>query len=354
MNWVLVATGVALLGLTTIDLIATVVTPGLGRGIFASRVADVAWRVALWGHERSPNHRLLGAIGVVLVVSVPGMWMAALWAGWTAIFSSSDQAVLVASTGVPADGWSRVYFAGYDLFTSGLGDMVPGGSVWQVLTVLDTAMGLGMVTLAVTYLVPVVQAATGRRQLARQIAHAGCSAPELLRRCWSPPEVTWISDNAQSITGQLQTVTEQHLTYPVLHFLHSTDPYTSLGPRTAALYDAAIAARELGAGPGERLALDLLLDAIDDLVSSVGHPSVPRGGTTPPVPDIDVRRDETVDPDPDRDGTVAGGDGRLAAAYDERAEQRRGLDALLRHDGWTWESVDGALVPGEDGRSRTT
>lgn len=82
-----------------------------------------------------------------------GTWLLLLWAGWTLVFSASPEAVLQDPEGVPADGWARAYFAGFSVFTLGVGDYVPNGPVWQLLTVVAVVSGLALTTMAITYLV---------------------------------------------------------------------------------------------------------------------------------------------------------------------------------------------------------
>ena len=52
--------------------------------------------------------------------------------------------------------------AGFTAFTLGVGDYIPNGQPWEVLTAIAVVSGLGLTTLAIIYLVPVVSAVTAR------------------------------------------------------------------------------------------------------------------------------------------------------------------------------------------------
>ena len=319
MRWLLFPVGVLVLLATTVDLFATVSQPGRRGGFIAARLADVGWRGALRLHRTWPSHRRLAAAGVMCVVAVPLWWMTTLWLGWSLVFMSSEHAVVDARTGDPSTTTARVYFAGYSLFTSGLGDKLPGGGVWEVATVLATAMGLGLVTLAITYLMPVVQAGTSRRSFAHHVTWLGSTPDGIVARCWRPPEVTTLADEAAALLPRLGTLTEQHLTYPVLHYLHSIDVATAFGPRVVALHDAMLIAADQDADDASRLRFRLVCAAVDDLTDTVPF-------------------DDDASSEPDLPPSMTTGSGLHGG---QASRRRRRLRQLVEHDGWDWSAVDG-------------
>ena len=320
MRLVLFPVGVLVLLATTADLFATVSQPGRRGGFIAARLVDVVWRAALGLHRRWPSHRRLAAAGIMCVVAVPIWWMATLWLGWSLVFMSSDHAVVDADTGNPSGTTARAYYAGYSLFTSGLGDKLPGGGVWEVATVLATATGLGLVTLAITYLMPVVQAGTARRSFAHHVTWLGATPDGIVARCWRPPEITTLADEAAALLPRLGTLTEQHLTYPVLHYLHSIDVATAFGPRVVALHDAMLIASEHGADDASRLRFRMVRSAVDDLTGTL------------PIDDDDTSQE------PELPTSLAAG--RAAVRTEETSRRRRRLRQLVEHDGWDWSAVD--------------
>jgi len=290
---------------TIVDLFATVARPGYHGGFLATRLVDLLWRAALALHRRRPSHPRLAVAGVTCVAAVPLCWMTAMWVGWSLVFTSSEAGVIDAQTGDPASTVSRVYFAGYSLFTSGLGDKVPGGGVWEVATVLASAMGLGLVTLAITYLVPVVQAATSRRSVARRITRLGATPQGIIDRCWRPPSVTVLGGATTDLLPQLELLTEQHLTYPVLHYLHSIDVATAFAPRLAALHGTMVLATDGDVSDDERIRFELVREAVEDLTDTY-----PLRGSG--------------------DRTDAG----------TRVGVRQRLEEFVQRDGWDWSAVD--------------
>ena len=213
--------GAALIALVLIDVTWTTVAAGSGAGPFTKRSSRMLWRAALAIHRRTGGHTFLSAAGTVIVAAALMTWIALLLVGWTLIFSSTDGAVRTASTGVPADFIDRVLYVGYTVLTLGLGNFVPGEGIWQLATVLATGTGLVLVTLSITYLVPVASAVVQRRQLAGQIAGLGGTAQDIVLRAWNGNDFGSLGQSLSMLLSTLHTVRLQHLAYPVLHFFHS-------------------------------------------------------------------------------------------------------------------------------------
>lgn len=132
---VLLGLGVLCLGVTMLDALTTTVAPDTGGGVVTGRLARGSWSL-LRRLARRPGglvHRSLGPTVTVLTI---GTWLVGLWLGWFLVLSASPDAVVADATGEPADGWTRFYFAGFAVFTLGIGDQVPAGTPWQIVTVL--------------------------------------------------------------------------------------------------------------------------------------------------------------------------------------------------------------------------
>ena len=316
MNWLLLAFGTVLLSVIVVDLFATVVKPG-GGGFWGKRIADGVYRCGLALHRRRPNHRLLANVGVSAVVSITLSWMFSMWLGWSLVYLSSDRSVLDTATQEPADAWSRVYFAGYSLFTVGLGDKTPGSTPWQIATVLTSLMGLGLVTLAITFLVPVLQAATQRRSFARSVTHLGETPTGIVERSWTGSHR--LSAVAFDLAQEVSVLTDKHLSYPILEHLHSAGSCSALAPRVAALYDAVLIAART-ANDSEAANLAHLEAAISDFATVLAERRPVNPSNEPPP------RPHGLDPASTQ---------RFADASDIRSR----LAALVDHDGWDWDVI---------------
>lgn len=298
-----------------------------GAGVVSRRVASGLWRMALAVHRRVGSHRFLEASGPLIVVAIVIVWIALLWTGWLLIFLSGPAAVVDATTQAPANFADRVYFVGFTLFTLGVGDFVGGASVWRVLTAVASINGLFTITLAITYLLPVVSAATSKRQLALLIHSLGDTAGEIVANGWSGDDFDGLEPQLREVTSLLLLHSERHLAYPVLHYFHASDPEASLAPKLAALDDAELILSHCVAKEHrpDAAVLRALRHAIDVFLRRVQHRFVVQAEDTPPLPDIQTAEDAgvpVVELDSVRD------------AFAQRGDRRRWLLGLVRSDGW--------------------
>lgn len=327
MTAALALTGTALIVAVLLEVTWTTVAAGSGAGPFTSRLTRILWRGALAVHRRREGGTFLVAAGVAIVVSVLVTWVAALLLGWVLVFASSDGAVRAASTGIPGDLVDRIYFAGYTMLTLGLGDQVPGAGIWQLATVLATGTGLVLVTLSITYLVPVASAVVQRRQLAAQIASLGGTAHDIVLRGWNGTDFGSLGQNLSMLSSSLHTVRLQHLTYPVLHFFHSQSRHDAAAIHLTNL-DQAIGLLRYGVSDAvspDAQTLAALQNGIDEFLATMegihitddAHPIAPA--SLEPLDQAGIPTDPST----------------YRAHVDDNERQRRLLASYLHDDGWT-------------------
>jgi hypothetical protein len=336
--------GIALVALGVLDQLKTVVNAEGAGGFVTSRLVDRIWRLALAVHRRRESHRLLRGVGVAMVPVTILTWVAMLWAGWFLIFMATPEAVVEASSGEPASGWSRLYYAGDTIFTLGSGDLRPEGSFWRVVSTVAVLVGLSLVTLGLTYLVPVVQAVSAKRKTAALISALGGTPELLLERSWTGEDYSGLNEHLVVLTVDLAGVRQSYFAYPTLHYFHSLDAHDAFEPRLAALDEAltvltAAVPPELAPKPSiiepARHIIRSLLEALDtSFIDAAADP--------PPRLELDAlgaRGLPFVDP------------GAVAAALEDHAVRRRLLRGFVEHDGWDWAQavwMEGELTGGAE------
>lgn len=280
--------GAAVLVAVVIDVFWTITPHGPTPGLVVNRMTRRIWRGLLRLHHRRPIHGTLTAAGVALLAGTALTWALLLWGGWTLVFAASDGAVVAAATGVPADFVERIYFAATLTFTTGTGDFI-AGSGWHLVAGVASLTGLGIVTLSVSYLVPVISAATMRRRVVRTIRLLGRAPDEIKAR--TRVGARWqLTQVAPTIADDLNTVAEAHLAYPVLHYLHARRAEDALSLRVATLLDAVqamLASEEIDALERQRLLV--VVRAIDDLTRTLlTEPEPARGDDDADTSDHEV------------------------------------------------------------------
>jgi hypothetical protein len=281
-----VLVGVGLVLLALVDVAWTTIAAGSGAGPLTGRVTDGLWRAALAVHRRRPSHRWLAVSGVAIVLAVLAVWIAMILAGWSLVFGVAPGAVREASTGVPADLVDRLYFVGYTVFTLGIGDYVPGDGTWQLATVAATGTGLVIVTLSITYLVPLASAVGGRRGLAAYISSLGTSPSAILRTGWDGSGFDGLEQHFVELTTKLTALRQQHLTYPIVHFFHTGNVVNSAPPNVANLAKV-LHVLACGVAPSVRMRASILRPlqcALDAFLDTLGESRLPPAEPLAPLP----------------------------------------------------------------------
>ena len=328
---VLVLVGALLVLLAMTDAVFTTLAAGRGGGPLTQHVGRWTWRL-LRAASRHENSRLLAHAGMCVLLSTVLTWVLLTWVGWTLVYASSDGAVLDSTTSAPADLAARIYFAGFVIFTLGVGDVVPGAGAWQVVTALASFLGLFLVTLSITYLVSVVSAAVDRRALARDISLSGETGSEVVLLHWAGDAISsTFTSLTQTLSTQVLRISQQHLAYPVLHHFHATEAASS-APRALAVLDDTLLILEAGVPEHVRPAPDVLtrlrrtLEQYAETVTGAASADAPL----PPLPDLGLLRGA---------GIPTVGDAQFALDAELHETRRRRVHELVRADAWPWPAA---------------
>ena len=339
MNPLLIALGTVLLAITLIDALWTTVMPH-GAGPISGRVCRAIWAIV----KRCPQplrRRLLPVVGSLsmLVVIFGGVLM--LWLGWMVLFCADPSSVVNTATGIQAGHIDRAYFTGYTLFTLGNGDFHPHGPFWQIVTVVSSFSGLFLVTLSITYLLPVLSAATQKRQLAAMIRDLGSDPQSVVIEAWDGKGFEMLMRKFSStLSPMIHLHAQRHLEYPIIHYFHSNKPEASLAIGITIL-DEALTLIAHAAAPEARPHPSEILHArraISGLLDMLGGRHVRWAGDNPPPPAMDRLASAGI---PLADKI------ELEQAVIDSSLRRRHLRAFVEDAGWTWDG----LSPQESSRS---
>ncbi|WP_232703398.1 potassium channel family protein [Halobacterium wangiae] len=330
MSVVTLVVGLVLLVGVVVDLLWTIVWVEGGAGPLTARLMSGTWRVLR--RVGSRESRLLELGGPLVLGAGFVVWTAGLWGGWTLVFASAGEAIADAF-GARTVGWGDlVYFTGYVFFTLGNGDFVPRGTVWQVATTLAAGSGMLFVTLSVTYVLSVLGAVTQKRTFAKNVSGLGERGTEVLRRSWDGERFSGLRVPLNTVATQLNTLTANHMAYPVLHYFYTRQ--SDRAPTTSvAVLDETLTLFQHGVPEADRPGALLLAESrssVGEYLQTVGSAYVEPAEEAPPGPDLDALREAGVP-------TVS--DEAFADALADLEERRRRLLGLVRSDEHEWPNT---------------
>jgi hypothetical protein len=201
-----------------------------------------------------------------------------------------------------------------------------------VATVVAAANGFFFVTLAVAYLLPLITAVIEKRQLAAYLTALGRRPEEMLVQAWTGRDFGVLPTHLVALVPMLTLLSQRHLAYPILHYFHSLERETAIGPSVAAL-DEALTLIEYAVAPELRpdsTALRPLRWSVGLFLKTLESEFLTPGDEAPPLPALGPLGDAGI-------RTLSAGDFRSAAAA--LAQRRRLLLALVEQSGWTWEDA---------------
>jgi hypothetical protein len=328
--------GLALVATALVDVLSTTIAVNRGAGPVTGRLAHALWTRVLVRHRRRTSHQLIWYGGISVVLGTLATWLVLTVVGWVLVFAAGDGAVVHVADDAAASLADRAYFAGYSVFTLGNGDLRPNGAWAQLATTAAAASGLFLASLAVSYIIPVVAAAGEKRQVAGYISSIGESPDELLLGAWDGQSFGRLDDHLIALTPMVGLAGQRYLSYPTLHYFHSTERLGALAPSVAAL-DESMTMLAHGVAPEVRpdaVALRPARGAVLELLETLHRAFIEPAEQVPPVPSLARLRQAGIP-------TVT--DAEFAEAVAGVEKRRRLLLALVEADGWVWEAV---VAPG--------
>ncbi|TWT14340.1 potassium channel family protein [Planomicrobium sp. CPCC 101079] len=280
--------GILLLVTGILDFFWTALWVDGGAGPVTRRLANVLWRLLRkLGRDRP---QVLSLSGPLILSLTLFSWIFFLWIGWALIFLS-DQGSLAGSQNNEYATWSdKLYYTGYLVFTLGNGDFKPTNGIWQAMTVLATGSGMLFITLAVTYLLSVLNAVTLKRSFANSVTGIGRHGGEIVENAWNKTDFHDIDLILKSYSDQISTLTAQHKAYPILHY-YQTSNVTEAFSVALVVFDEALTILQYGipecCKPNKLLVVEAR-SSIDSFLDTINPTYVSPSKNTPPALELET------------------------------------------------------------------
>ncbi|MEX0721663.1 MAG: potassium channel family protein [Balneolaceae bacterium] len=326
MEYILLFTGIILVIVAYTDILQTTIQH-TGAGFLSQRSGAFIWWIFLKLSGNNGKKSFLGLAGLFIVSVLILTWIGFIWLGFTLIFNFQPHSVLLTSSRLPTDFMDKLYYTGYTLSTLGNGDLLASNNLWRILTIILAVSGLLIITLSITYLIPLLSAVTNKRKLCAYISFLGNSPEEIILKGWNGNDFSQLNQHLYELSWMVLDHKEKHLLYPVLHYFHSNEKKFA-APVALTVLDETISVIKGSSFLQERIdmiTLNILRNSLDDYLSILKETYIQKSGTAPYLPKLNTLY-ATFDIDRVQ----------IQKYFDTLTERRELINGMVQADGWDW------------------
>lgn len=323
--------GIVIILLVTVDLLTTTLRMG-GGGFISTFVSKWTWNLFFFMAKKDAKSHLLNLAGFFILIVLILTWLILIWSGYSLIYLSDLDSVVESSGEIPANTVGNIYFVGYTLSSLGNGDLKAGTDFWRIVTNIMSFYGFFFITLTITYILPVLDAAIKKRTLSAYIFQLGKTPDEILKNGWNGENFNMLYDQFKNMHTMVLDHTERHLAYPILHYFHSQNAKYA-APLNLALLDETITIQEIYQLDKSTAAYNwkILRQSIDAYLDVLGKSDILDSKEAPPFSYRHKLQSFPISISEDEEHQ------KLL----EFKKRRKIWVSLIEKDGWDWDDLTG-------------
>ena len=227
-----------------LDVFQTVLYARAGTELISPLVSRTIWGVFRlvsrpFGHDRG---RVLTFCGPVILVALIFVWAAGLALGAALMMHPHLGAGIRGSQGsTPTDFMSALYAGASSLSFVGSGDFKPESAAFKALYMLNSLIGMSVMSLVLTYVMQIYNALRSRNALGlaiQTLSNDTGDAAELIAGLGPQGQFNSGYNNLSTLASNACAVKESHHFYPLLFYFRFTEPYYSVSKTATVLLDS--------------------------------------------------------------------------------------------------------------------
>lgn len=176
-------------------------------------------------------------LGLIHLVMNLWLWILLVLLGGFFVFAGSADMVVNAQTKTPATLVERIYYTVFVFSTLGNGDFVPGNNFSMIFTPFYSVIGFGVLTIGISYLLSVTNAALVKKNLATFISSMGQSPSRLYRFFNSNGNAKQFLKRIDDLVQLIDTHANNHLAFPIVHYFLTSDRKRAAAIHLSSLYE---------------------------------------------------------------------------------------------------------------------
>ena len=227
--------GVLLLLLVAYDVYTTILDDRPRVGPISDTLNRVVWsvgRAVASRLQRTGRHHFLNALGPLLLPGLLVHYLIFVASGFAFIYYPHMHAKFAVSAGAAGMPWfDSLYFSGVTLTTVGYGDIAPLARSMRLVALSESASGVALISLSITYLIAVYQALERKRTVALSFYHQaeeGANVASFIAHHFVDGRFYGIIDVLRPAARDLHGLLESHVEHPIIHYFHPVQVYKSL------------------------------------------------------------------------------------------------------------------------------
>ncbi len=235
LRWLEMIAGSLLTLAILLDVFLTVLYARIGTGFISHRLGHWVWRFICMISDRLPRRYradFLSFGGPTLLVVVVAVWVFGLFLGAALVTHPNLGRTVTATTGeTPTDFATAFYVAGDTMTTVGTSDLAPRTSAFRTFYVLNSLIGLVVITLTITYLLEIYTALNRRNTFTLKVHLATDEtgdAAELLAGLGPHGEFQAGYSHLAEMSAEMIQLKESHHFYSALMYFRFAEPHYAL------------------------------------------------------------------------------------------------------------------------------
>ena len=331
MEIVVIIAGILIYFLTALDIVQTTLSMQ-GGGFITSRYSHWLWSFFLKISGGNGRKKILSHTGYILLIAIVLLWVFLLWLSFVLLLSAYEGSIINSTTRDAADLLEKIYYAGFTISTLGMGDYIASSNSWRILSAIYSFTGLILLTMSVTYFIPVLSAVIEQRKLGIRLSNLGNSPEEILINSWDGEDFSEFTEMLTDLSESLVHHSQNHRAYPVIHYFHNWKEKNAVILQLARLHEALYLIKyevdeKIRPDAIELKPLEIAFQNYREVIMEVTHLTIME--EAPPL-----ARTETL-----KEHGLLLEDRSKTSATQELITTRKIFQTLVRQDGWSWELV---------------
>jgi hypothetical protein len=239
-----VIAGAVVSAVVLLDIFLTVLYARAGTELLSAAVARTIWLVLRLASRPFGRQRgsVLSFCGPVILVALIFVWADGLALGAALIMHPHlGQGIRASQGSTPTDFMSALYAGASSLSFVGSGDFKPQSAAFQALYMLNSLIGMSVMSLVLAYVMQIYNALRSRNALGlaiQTLSNDTGDAAELIAGLGPQGQFNSGYNNLSSLALNACAVKESHHFYPLLFYFRFSEPYYSVSRVATVLLDS--------------------------------------------------------------------------------------------------------------------